>query len=57
MRVWSAVADFAGEEQAKVEALSSRLRELGEDVDNILAEMADAEQDDESAAARETDLL
>lgn len=40
----------AGEEQAKVEALSSRLIELGEDVDMILAEIAAAADEEEPTA-------
>lgn len=48
----------AGEEQAKVEVLSSRLEELGEDVDKLLdavAAAADEEQDDEEGGVHQED--
>jgi outer membrane murein-binding lipoprotein Lpp len=35
-----------GEEQAKVEVLSSRLEELGEDVDKLLEAVAAADDDE-----------
>ncbi|WIA13922.1 hypothetical protein OEZ85_002492 [Tetradesmus obliquus] len=48
-----------GEEQAKVEVLSSRLEELGEDVDKLLeavaAAAADDEQDDEEGGVHQED--
>lgn len=37
----------AGEEQAKVEVLSGRLVELGEDVDALLASVAAEEEEDD----------
>jgi outer membrane murein-binding lipoprotein Lpp len=51
----------AGEEQAKVEVLTSRLEELGEDVDKLLEAVAaaddDAEQDEGHAQQEDGDLL
>jgi hypothetical protein len=53
------ISGAAGEEQAKVEVLSARLFELGEDVEVLLGGVAGsaAENDDDDDGAKVDELL